>query len=441
MPSINDIMEVAELLRSKPVICAEERCVAVRNRNATCRKCAEACVAGCIEIEQNQLTIHSEACVNCGVCAAVCPTEALVALSPLDGEIVAEAVEAWRRRCAHGAAEEVPAVAIACARAAAQKMADPDLYATVPCLGRIDEALLVEMLCADRTGDIPADAHTPHVISTRAAVGGGAEGFLSGPLDVLLVDGNCKTCRYGGISPYLDEAIASTRSLFDAFELPVTVERASTFPSDVLLEDDQQRSTLRGRERRSLVGDAKRFATSAAKATAEKAIADALDQRPGEPTLRERLKVNPHGVLPTFPAERNMTVLDALCETTADPDALPDTTLDTRLFGDVTIDPDTCTGCGMCAMFCPTGALRFSDVAEHPEDGMRYLEFQAADCTQCDVCADVCLHHSVTVSPQVQLREVLDFEPRLIAVPQLKKTVDIFRLKDKYQKQGAKHGA
>ena len=412
MPSINDILEVAELLKSKPVICAEERCVAVRNRNATCRKCADACVADCIEIAQNKLTIHEEACVNCGVCTAVCPTEALVALNPLGDEIVVEAVEAWHCRCAYGGAEEAPAAIIACARAAAQKVADPDLYATVPCLGRIDEALLAETLCAE-----------------------------NGPTGVLLVDGNCKTCRYGAISAPLDAAIASTRALLEAFDVPATVERASEFPPDALLESDQQRSSLRGRERRSLVGDAKRFATSAAKATAEKAIADALNQKQGEPTLRERLKVNPHGALPTFPAERNMAVLDALCEVVGEPDILPDVALETRLFGDVTIDPETCTGCGMCAMFCPTGALRFSDIAEHAHEGMRYLEFQAADCTQCNVCADVCLHHSVTVLPLVQLHEVLDFEPHLIAVPQPKKTVDIFRMKKDRQKQGDKHGA
>lgn len=420
MPTLNDIMEMAELLKSKPVICAEERCVAVRNRNATCRKCAEACVADCIEIERNELAIRSEACVNCGACVAVCPTEALTALNPLDGEITAETMEAWQRRCERDAADELPAALVACARAASWKTADPDLYATVPCLGRIDEALLVEMLCGACEGSAPDE---PNVI--------------------LLVDGDCATCRYGGISPSLDKACADARALFDAFGVSAEVRRASAFPNDVLLDSGERHSALIGRERRTLVADAKRFASSAAKATAEKAIADALNQKAGEPTLRDRLKVNPHGALPTFPATRNMEVLDALCAAAEANGAfqVPDVSIDTRLFGDVSIDPDTCTGCGMCAMFCPTGALRFSDAIDHPEEGMRYLEFQAADCTQCDVCADACLHKSVTVSSRVDLCEVLDFEPRLIAVPQPKKTVDIFRLKKDSRQQGGRHGA
>ena len=45
MPNIADIIEVAEELEDKAVIPASKRCVAVRNRNASCRKCIDACPA------------------------------------------------------------------------------------------------------------------------------------------------------------------------------------------------------------------------------------------------------------------------------------------------------------------------------------------------------------------------------------------------------------
>ncbi len=395
MPSLNDVIEIAELLKSKPVVVAEERCVAVRNRNASCRKCAEACVASCIEVGQNSLVLDADACVNCGACIAVCPTSALVGLDPVEEDLVADALAAWQRAGGEGA------VVLACARAAARKETDPALHGTVACLGRVGEETLV-------------------------ALGYGAGTSSS----LLLVDGMCATCRYGAVSPLVDEACADARSLFDAFEVPIVIERTSTFPEAVRLAPGEKGSSLRGRERRSLMKDASRFATSAAKTAAEKAIADALhQQKPGEPTLRERLRVNPHGVLPTFPAAKNLSVLDALCELAPDEDpfCLSDRTLETRLFGDVTIDLDTCTGCGMCAMFCPTAALRFSDVVQHEDEAMRYLEFQAADCTQCLLCADACIHRSVTVRSRTDLDELLDLEPRLISVPKPKKSVDIFK--------------
>lgn len=412
MPSLNDVLEVAELLKSKPVIVAEERCVAVRNRNASCRKCEAGCLAGCIEVGQNSLSIDAGACVNCGACVTICPTGALVGLDPVEEDLVTDTVAAWVR--AKEVDQDAPVV-LSCARAAAWKQTDPALHGTVACLGRVSEATLVALLRA-------VDAAAP----------------------IVLVDGVCATCKFGTVSPLVDEACAGAETLTTAFGVAASIERVSAFPDAVRLAPGEKGSSLRGRERRSLISDAKRFAASAAQTAAEKAIADALhQQKPGEPTLRDRLKVNPHGALPTFTADRNLAVLDALCDLasesapslsgspTSNPSGLPsdepDRQLDTRLFGEVSIDAETCTGCGMCAMFCPTGALRFSEVAEPAEEDMRYLEFQAADCTHCLLCADVCLHDSVVVTSQVRLCDLLDFEPRLIAVPKPKKSVDIFK--------------
>lgn len=41
--------------------------------------------------------------------------------------------------------------------------------------------------------------------------------------------------------------------------------------------------------------------------------------------------------------------------------------IDTRLFGSVHVDAEACSSCGMCAVFCPTGALKKSDLV--PEEG------------------------------------------------------------------------
>ena len=66
MPNIADIIEVAEELEDKAVVPASKRCVAVRNRNASCRKCIDACPADAISVHNNVLSVDHKACVACG---------------------------------------------------------------------------------------------------------------------------------------------------------------------------------------------------------------------------------------------------------------------------------------------------------------------------------------------------------------------------------------
>ena len=93
MPNIADIIEVAEELEDKAVVPASKRCVAVRNRNASCRKCIDACPADAIYVEGADNTeeeryspgerygrvyqINYLRCILCGMCQRVCPAGAI----------------------------------------------------------------------------------------------------------------------------------------------------------------------------------------------------------------------------------------------------------------------------------------------------------------------------------------------------------------------------
>jgi ferredoxin len=54
-------------------------------------------------------------------------------------------------------------------------------------------------------------------------------------------------------------------------------------------------------------------------------------------------------------------------------------------FGAVQVDADRCSSCGLCARFCPTGALQFTQV-----DARFALAFQPAACIACNICVVAC---------------------------------------------------
>ncbi|HIW76551.1 MULTISPECIES: 4Fe-4S binding protein [Gordonibacter] len=368
MPNLIDIVEVAQALESKAVFLAPDRCVAVRNRHSSCTKCSDACPTGAVGAAENVLALDSELCVACGACTTVCPVEALIPLQPLDEDLasaVADAVVATEGTAA-----------FACARIASKRVGDPTKYAEVPCLARMEESVLLGLAAR-------------------------------GVSDIVLVDGTCATCKFRANVPGIDTTVASANSLLAAQGSDVRIRRASAFPDALLLQDTR---SLLGESRRGFFTQAKDVAKDAAEKTVEVAFIKKGDA--AGPSLRERLRMSDAGTLPQFNPTRRMHVLDAMDQ--LGPSVVPE--IDTRLFGSVHIDVEACSSCGMCAVFCPTGALAKSDLK--PADGEgSFLEFSAADCVQCNLCADACLKQCLEVSSVVSTDELFDFEPRLIHLP------------------------
>lgn len=376
MPNIADIIEVAEELEDKAVVPASKRCVAVRNRNASCRKCIDACPADAISVHNNVLSVDHKACVACGACTVVCPTEALIPVRPADEALEQAAAEAMTSLDGRAV--------IACARIASKGLADPHKFAEAPCLARVDESLLLGL----------------------AAVGA---------KDIVLVDGCCKTCRFRETSPGVDETIASANSLMQAQGAPAMVSRASEFPEGLALKNAK---SLLGEARRGFFTSATSWTASAAGKTAEMVIRKNLGMKAKDATLREQLGAGASGTLPQFQERRRSQVLDAM-DRLGEPAVEQ---IETRLFGRVEIDASVCNSCGMCAVFCPTGALSKSPIKPSPNadgtpDGGSFLEFSCAECVQCGLCVDACMKKCITVSPQVRTAELFDFEPRFIYLP------------------------
>ncbi len=82
-------------------------------------------------------------------------------------------------------------------------------------------------------------------------------------------------------------------------------------------------------------------------------------------------------------------------------------------FSRVRIQEDRCSGCGLCARFCPTEALVFSGpdptVRLQPtETGAFQLAFRADLCIDCGICQAACPEEAVEFGEDLSLRELVE---------------------------------
>ena len=365
MANINDIARVAEALEKSPVAVVGDRCVAVRNRNATCRKCVDVCQVDAIQVSANEIHLDAGSCMACGACTNVCPTEALIPIQPSDADLSEGAAQAASKLEGHAV--------FACARISSKHLADPALYAEVPCLARIDESILLSLVS--------------HGVSR-----------------VTLVDGTCQTCKYRANVPCIDATALYADAMLAAHGSDVRVQRSSAFPDETLVESAEG---LFGTTRRGFFSEA----ADAAKETALVAARTTIEQElgyaaPAEAKIGERLRVTADGSMPRISMPRHDVTINAM-----DLIGAPVVSeLESRRFGSVSIDLTKCNACGMCAVFCSTGALK-RDVPQKTSDPLQYIEHSASECVQCGLCRDVCWKGALTLSAKVSTEQLFDFEP------------------------------
>ncbi|MDR1184215.1 MAG: 4Fe-4S binding protein [Coriobacteriales bacterium] len=366
MPDVFELMSALSKLDTGDIATHAERCVAVRNRNAHCRRCSQACTSGAISLIDNDLIIDVEKCVGCGACATICPTAALEARNPTDSELLRSSSQIMREK-------KVPPV-FACKSLleSNSEAYDRSKVVEVGCLGRLEESELVTLIAL-------------------------------GLLPLVLAHGACEACSQLPGRRVADLVYETMTSLLGAWGHDNPLRLVEGLPAEVALERREAVKTedAAGMSRRDFFTQIKTGAQSVATQSAAQVLrldSQADEEKP--PVVR----VMRDGTLPHFIPNRRERMLDYL-ERIGEPSA---EWLDSRLWGYLSINADLCNSCRMCATFCPTGAIvKFDDPGE---DGVMGIEHYPADCVQCRLCEDVCPSDALTISSRVPVRKLVEGE-------------------------------
>lgn len=381
MPSITGMMDLIAKLESPYITVHQDRCVLVRNCNASCLRCAEVCTSGCISFDGEELTVSPSKCIGCGTCATVCPTCCLEAHHPNDAEFMTN--------CRSAAELSQGTVVIACGELLdkAKGRFDSHKVVRVECLGRVEETALTQLVA-------------------------------EGAAEVVLAHGSCSGCPHATGRAMVERVLACEKTLLDAWNRPMPIRLAGRLPGFTRAADEGYDV-----DRRAAFRQSGQEAARVGAVLTEFAISDALtgddDDAEAAPAPRYA-KVMADGTLPHFLPDRRERLLDALSQMGEPQDVM----METRLWGHVIIDVDVCNSCRMCAVFCPTGALRKFDAA----DGSFGVEHYPGDCVKCRCCENICPTGALSISDEV------------FAVDMLRGMTDAYAMKRPAVQKGTAHG-
>ncbi len=359
---MSDILGLFEKLESRNLTVWPTRCVTVRNRNAECRQCIEACPAEAITVGENKLTVTFSLCVECGACAVACPSAAFEMQRPNERELLVSAADALR------ANDGIAVIVCEQMLAAADGKVDLEKVAGVKCLSCVDESIVVVL----------------------AALGARA---------ITLVSGPCEECSLKQGRDFARSICATASTLLDAWGVDTDVSVVRKLPASLRLAKSADFDAGRRRFLSTMCDEARSTVAVAADHMVKEKLG--LEQTEPKPVV----KVSPEGVLPHMLPERRGRLLCAL-ESFGDPRC---DKVETPLFGCVSVDADACTSCRMCATFCPTGALRpFGDASGVSGAGLSFgVDHHSGLCVQCGCCEDICPTGALTVSPSVSTADIV----------------------------------
>ncbi|MDR3136127.1 MAG: 4Fe-4S binding protein [Coriobacteriales bacterium] len=365
MPVILDLVDGLSRLDTDDLILHPERCVLVRNRNAHCRRCLQACTPEAIRIENNTLSVDPDTCLGCGSCAAACPTMALEARKPAASELLEMSMNVLRET------GQAPVFACEPLLDACKGTYDKSRVIGLGCLGRLEESELVALIASGMPA--PRFAHA--------------------------ICADCDRARGYEVAKLVLETMRALLAVWGRDD-PMRMDEG--LPANVLRKRNKaaQTSDVDGVSRREFFTQIKTRMTEAASQAALQTLE--MEQQALDGSRPRVVKVMADGTLPHFVPSRRERMLDHLA-LIGEPMAQY---LDSRLWGYLRIDAKRCSACRMCATFCPTGAIAMFD--DPGKNGDMGVEHYPADCVQCRLCEDICPTQAICIESKVPIKELIE---------------------------------
>lgn len=302
--------------------------------------------------------VDPDRCVNCGACAPACPTDAVV-VSDLAERRLVDAVAGIRSehvtlRCDVAPNTQAPGGGV--------------VVRHVRCLAALGSDHLHEIAVGGRTISLDLSS------CTACPLGAAAEIAVESALT-------------------LNAWHAATGRELPAVDLIVAVDPPTSPDGPGGTVVDARRPAM---TRRGWFSSMRRRAAS-------------VVERAGEPVPGPiRLARGPAAKrLPQdVPASRRR-LLDTVVRPARDPDHGRRVDLDGTSFAVVRADADRCSACGLCAKYCPTGALAFDCEPSGDSHGFE-LSFRAGPCIDCGICAAACPEDAISFDRQIDADRLLD---------------------------------
>lgn len=371
-----------------PVLVQGEHCLNTRHKDAGCRRCVDACPTDAVELQAagtspgagpQQPHLDPKRCVNCGLCLHWCPTDVFMQRSAPEAGLVQTAAmlpdEVLGLVCSqHNNPEDTPAPVSTVVR-------------HKRCLASLSVSHLLELSDGGRR-------------------------------TLWLDDSVCADCPIGRVQPAIVQTVEAANQLLQAFGRPPAIYTSVGHP-DRLENGSTPRRVIDGDRpelsRRGFFGALRQMgrrtaATLIAEGTATLLSSDLSPEHTGRLVpVEQRL---PHRI----PASRDrlfrqLKRLGAPAEQIVETAGIP--------FADVAVDGSACSACGLCARFCPTGALSFAT------DEERFaLYFRPVLCIDCGICAVACPEDAIRFGTRLPAAALVEVEPKLLVAGELTACVE-----------------
>jgi len=347
--------------------CTAELCLNQRHKGADCARCVDTCPTGAIDLTSHRPFLDPDLCVQCGACLVACPTDVFSQISPPEQTLTLTF-------------QHLPPIA--------------PLVLVCPLRPAIAQTQ-APVAAAVRHQRCLAALSIPHLLDLSS----------QGMRPLWLDDSPCAGCPLGMCHAQLLASVAGANELLVGFGRPSSLALHTKNP-ELLLDEPLAHPLLDGMKpqlsRRGFFGALRQMG----QARVERAM-----EEEALPMLRPAVAVDQR--LPRRLPHNRKELLAHLADLTTD-SAPPDDSLfslESLPFASVTVDARACSACGLCARFCPTGALHYAGpgvgALGKNDDNAYALDFQAQLCIDCAICQMACPEAAIRFEDSLPVEKLL----------------------------------